>query len=206
MLNKVRPCGSGAVNCSFKRHAVDTWITSWSSVSSFSSWWPQLWLKLKFIVQQSSDRDYYCSNSAPTLLRCTPGAAGMPVRMGCSSAALVCLGVCVFLASRGLAGCRDERLCCSGREPSCVSAGWKSDRSYGSCYCDQVCVSTLDCCHDYQTACPGGFLLKSHLNHALHHGGVEALGLWIGFTEIKIKLYKNLLHSIMYIYTVKYTK
>uniref|UniRef100_A0A3Q3X4W1 SMB domain-containing protein n=1 Tax=Mola mola TaxID=94237 RepID=A0A3Q3X4W1_MOLML len=74
--------------------------------------------------------------------------------MGCSSAALVCLGVCVFLASRGLAGCRDERLCCSGREPSCVSAGWKSDRSYGSCYCDQVCVSTLDCCHDYQTACP----------------------------------------------------
>uniref|UniRef100_A0A8C7CWH4 Si:dkey-7k24.5 n=1 Tax=Oncorhynchus kisutch TaxID=8019 RepID=A0A8C7CWH4_ONCKI len=32
--------------------------------------------------------------------------------------------------------------------------GWRADRSYGTCYCDQACTSTLDCCHDYELACP----------------------------------------------------
>ncbi|MBN3321778.1 SBSPO protein, partial [Atractosteus spatula] len=52
------------------------------------------------------------------------------------------------------AGCVDSGLCCTGRDPSCSSMGWRPDRSYGSCYCDQACTSALDCCHDYQQACP----------------------------------------------------
>ncbi|XP_041837376.1 somatomedin-B and thrombospondin type-1 domain-containing protein [Melanotaenia boesemani] len=51
-------------------------------------------------------------------------------------------------------GCRDAGFCCPGRDLSCISKGWRSDRSYGICYCDQACVSTTDCCHDYETACP----------------------------------------------------
>ncbi|MBN3299861.1 SBSPO protein, partial [Amia calva] len=45
-------------------------------------------------------------------------------------------------------------LCCSGRDALCVSQGWRPDRSHGTCYCDQACTATLDCCHDYQQACP----------------------------------------------------
>ncbi|XP_029907464.1 somatomedin-B and thrombospondin type-1 domain-containing protein [Myripristis murdjan] len=50
--------------------------------------------------------------------------------------------------------CRELGLCCTGRNSSCISRGWRSDRSYGTCYCDQACVSTLDCCHDYEIFCP----------------------------------------------------
>ncbi|XP_075893239.1 somatomedin-B and thrombospondin type-1 domain-containing protein [Nelusetta ayraudi] len=68
---------------------------------------------------------------------------------------LVYLALSVFLlAAPGHPGCQEAGLCCSGRNVSCVSKGWKPDHSYGTCYCDQACVSTLDCCHDYETACP----------------------------------------------------
>lgn len=69
---------------------------------------------------------------------------------------LVYLALSVFLlAAPGHPGCQEVGLCCSGRNVSCVSKGWKPDHSYGTCYCDQACVTTLDCCHDYETACPG---------------------------------------------------
>ncbi|KAM6927680.1 somatomedin-B and thrombospondin type-1 domain-containing protein [Xenentodon cancila] len=71
-----------------------------------------------------------------------------------SSITLIFLGVLFFLVGPTRAGCRDAGLCCSGRDPSCASEGWRSDRSFGTCYCDQACVSTLDCCHDYETVCP----------------------------------------------------
>ncbi len=80
-----------------------------------------------------------------------------------SSVALVCLGVSLFLVGPCHSGCRETGLCCTGRDPSCISTGWRSDRSYGTCYCDQACVSTLDCCHDYETACPGGLVLTGKL-------------------------------------------
>uniref|UniRef100_A0A8C9YRR5 Si:dkey-7k24.5 n=1 Tax=Sander lucioperca TaxID=283035 RepID=A0A8C9YRR5_SANLU len=70
------------------------------------------------------------------------------------SVTLVCLGVSLFLIGPCQSGCRETGLCCTGRDPSCISKGWRSDWSYGTCYCDQACVSTLDCCHDYETACP----------------------------------------------------
>ena len=65
-----------------------------------------------------------------------------------------------------MGGCQDFGLCCSGRDSSCVGKGWKPDRSYGTCYCDQACTSALDCCHDYQQACPG-IVLK--------HNGLEVM-------------------------------
>ncbi|XP_028853245.1 somatomedin-B and thrombospondin type-1 domain-containing protein [Denticeps clupeoides] len=43
-------------------------------------------------------------------------------------------------------GCQEAGLCCSGRDAACSA--------YGDCYCDQACVSTRDCCHDYHVACP----------------------------------------------------
>uniref|UniRef100_A0A8C6UVV1 Si:dkey-7k24.5 n=1 Tax=Neogobius melanostomus TaxID=47308 RepID=A0A8C6UVV1_9GOBI len=53
-----------------------------------------------------------------------------------------------------LCACREAGLCCNGRDPACVTKGWKLDRTFGTCFCDQACVSTQDCCDDYQTACP----------------------------------------------------
>ncbi|XP_042370705.1 somatomedin-B and thrombospondin type-1 domain-containing protein-like, partial [Plectropomus leopardus] len=74
--------------------------------------------------------------------------------MTVSSVTLVCLFLSLFLVPPCQSGCREAGLCCTGRDQSCISKGWRSDRSYGTCYCDQVCVHTLDCCHDYETACP----------------------------------------------------
>ncbi|XP_055726187.1 somatomedin-B and thrombospondin type-1 domain-containing protein-like [Salvelinus fontinalis] len=57
--------------------------------------------------------------------------------------------------SKELAKTRCEAgFCCTGRDPSCISKGWRADRSYGTRYCDQACTSTLNCCHDYELPCP----------------------------------------------------
>ncbi|XP_071615873.1 somatomedin-B and thrombospondin type-1 domain-containing protein-like [Heliangelus exortis] len=58
------------------------------------------------------------------------------------------------LPPRAAAGCATLGLCCPGRDPACLSQGWRPDGSHGPCYCDQVCARTLDCCHDYAQACP----------------------------------------------------
>ncbi|KAK1901022.1 Somatomedin-B and thrombospondin type-1 domain containing protein [Dissostichus eleginoides] len=71
-----------------------------------------------------------------------------------SSVPLLCLSVAFFLVDPCQSGCRETGQCCPGRDPSCSSKGWRSDRTFGTCYCDQACVSTLDCCHDYDSACP----------------------------------------------------
>ncbi|KAL6458308.1 hypothetical protein MHYP_G00335380 [Metynnis hypsauchen] len=51
-------------------------------------------------------------------------------------------------------GCLAAGLCCSGRESSCLSRGWRTDRTHGECYCDQACRTLRDCCYDYDQACP----------------------------------------------------
>lgn len=56
-----------------------------------------------------------------------------------------------------LAGCADAGRCCSGRDPACFASGWRQDRVYGTCFCDQACRVTGDCCFDYARACPGGW-------------------------------------------------
>ncbi|XP_078507977.1 somatomedin-B and thrombospondin type-1 domain-containing protein-like isoform X2 [Lissotriton helveticus] len=66
----------------------------------------------------------------------------------------VSLGVAVYL-KQAEAGCLELGLCCSGRNLSCTSTGWRPDRSFGTCFCDQACPRTLDCCQDYAEACTG---------------------------------------------------
>lgn len=65
------------------------------------------------------------------------------------------LSVLPALPRRAAAGCASRGLCCPGRDPACLSTGWRPDGSHGPCYCDQACAHTLDCCHDYAEACPG---------------------------------------------------
>nr|XP_005992107.1 PREDICTED: somatomedin-B and thrombospondin type-1 domain-containing protein-like [Latimeria chalumnae] len=67
--------------------------------------------------------------------------------------AVICVGF-ILVNPRSQAGCRDEGFCCTSRNHTCVSTGWRADRSYGTCYCDQACSKALDCCHDYSEACP----------------------------------------------------
>ncbi|KAM7177041.1 somatomedin-B and thrombospondin type-1 domain-containing protein [Macrochelys suwanniensis] len=55
---------------------------------------------------------------------------------------------------RAEAGCSEERRCCPGRDPSCAGTGWRMDRVYGTCFCDEACKLTGDCCYDYSQACP----------------------------------------------------
>ncbi|XP_051887241.1 somatomedin-B and thrombospondin type-1 domain-containing protein isoform X1 [Pristis pectinata] len=70
-------------------------------------------------------------------------------------AVLSALGLGFVLFGAGAeGGCVDFGTCCKGRESQCHTTGWRPDRSYGTCYCDQACGRTLDCCHDYQLACP----------------------------------------------------
>uniref|UniRef100_A0A3Q3VQG6 SMB domain-containing protein n=1 Tax=Mola mola TaxID=94237 RepID=A0A3Q3VQG6_MOLML len=51
------------------------------------------------------------------------------------------------------AGCSGK--CCRGRDMSCSTTDWRMDRLFGTCYCDEGCVRTKDCCFDYFTECPG---------------------------------------------------
>lgn len=57
-----------------------------------------------------------------------------------------------------LGGCAEAGRCCPGRDPACFAHGWRLDRVYGTCFCDQACRLTGDCCFDYARACPGGWL------------------------------------------------
>lgn len=56
-----------------------------------------------------------------------------------------------------LAGCAEAGRCCPGRDAACFVRGWRLDRVYGTCFCDQACRLTGDCCFDYARACPGGW-------------------------------------------------
>ncbi|XP_067108370.1 somatomedin-B and thrombospondin type-1 domain-containing protein [Osmerus mordax] len=49
-------------------------------------------------------------------------------------------------------GCSGK--CCQGTDLTCVTTDWRMDRVYGTCYCDEGCIRTKDCCFDYSTECP----------------------------------------------------
>ncbi|KAJ8413420.1 hypothetical protein AAFF_G00094160 [Aldrovandia affinis] len=44
--------------------------------------------------------------------------------------------------------------CCPGTDHACTATDWRMDRVYGTCYCDETCTRTRDCCFDYPTMCP----------------------------------------------------
>ncbi|XP_070604029.1 somatomedin-B and thrombospondin type-1 domain-containing protein [Erythrolamprus reginae] len=76
--------------------------------------------------------------------------------------ALVALSTLGRLAG---AGCVEERRCCPGRDQTCAAAGWRLDRTYGTCFCDEACEQTGDCCHDYAQACPAVSCVVGEWNH-----------------------------------------
>ncbi|XP_053571100.1 somatomedin-B and thrombospondin type-1 domain-containing protein [Bombina bombina] len=63
------------------------------------------------------------------------------------------------------AGCMEVGKCCKGRDMSCVSQGWRMDRIYGTCFCDQACKLTGDCCYDYRQACPARACVVGEWSH-----------------------------------------
>lgn len=74
---------------------------------------------------------------------------GSSVEFACLVLMVAALGENHF-ASGGCAG-----KCCKGRDLGCVVTDWRMDRAYGTCYCDETCVRTKDCCFDYFAECPG---------------------------------------------------
>ncbi|KAK6293278.1 hypothetical protein J4Q44_G00367790 [Coregonus suidteri] len=60
------------------------------------------------------------------------------------------LGLYHVLVEGGCAG-----RCCRGSDITCVTADWGMDRVYRTCYCDEGCLRTKDCCYDYPTECSG---------------------------------------------------
>lgn len=157
------------VNCAFKRCMVDTWITSnpaatvWAPDPSDHRWQEYISALLHYRdlnnptvwVQYLSPRSLLWLVEVHHLLSFSQSAMMTEWSSSSSVTLIRCLGLCLLLVGQCQADCREAGLCCSGRDPSCTSEGWRSDRSYGTCYCDQACISTLDCCHDYETACPG---------------------------------------------------
>lgn len=82
---------------------------------------------------------------------------------GCSKGLWALLVFLVVRDSEG--GCRSAGLCCPGRDMSCLTKDRRIDGGYGDCFCDQACLSTLDCCHDYDAACPAIPCLVSEWTH-----------------------------------------
>ncbi|KAF6722952.1 Somatomedin-B and thrombospondin type-1 domain-containing protein [Oryzias melastigma] len=60
-------------------------------------------------------------------------------------------------------GCSGK--CCRGRDLSCSTTDWRMDRLYETCYCDESCVKTKDCCFDYFTECPAQDCAVSDWSH-----------------------------------------
>ncbi|XP_060678753.1 somatomedin-B and thrombospondin type-1 domain-containing protein isoform X2 [Hemiscyllium ocellatum] len=74
--------------------------------------------------------------------------------MGSSPVSLVLLAGLLWFSDIAEAGCSESQKCCNGRDHTCSSIGWTMNRVYGTCYCDQACRSTGDCCYDYIETCP----------------------------------------------------
>ncbi|XP_066536867.1 somatomedin-B and thrombospondin type-1 domain-containing protein [Hoplias malabaricus] len=85
------------------------------------------------------------------------------VRSAVISWASVLLTVVFGLFHSTEGGCYGR--CCSGTDLSCVSLDWRSDRVYGTCYCDENCIRTKDCCFDYPMECTAEPCVVSQWTH-----------------------------------------
>ncbi|KAJ8279733.1 hypothetical protein COCON_G00067990 [Conger conger] len=82
------------------------------------------------------------------------------------SAGRVCLALlAALLGTCRLAegGCQGK--CCQGSDRSCTVTDWRMDRVFGTCYCDDTCQRTKDCCFDYPTVCPAQPCVVSQWSH-----------------------------------------
>ncbi|XP_036377682.1 somatomedin-B and thrombospondin type-1 domain-containing protein [Megalops cyprinoides] len=73
---------------------------------------------------------------------------GLSPERACLALLAALLGTC-HLAKAGCLG-----KCCPGSDLKCTSTDWRMDRVYGTCFCDERCKRTKDCCFDYPTMCP----------------------------------------------------
>lgn len=70
----------------------------------------------------------------------------------------------VFYVEVFAGSCREAKLCCTGRDSSCVVQKAPlnaiiEDLNDKPCYCDHACLKLGDCCTDFKEAC-GGKKLK----------------------------------------------
>ncbi|XP_041045026.1 somatomedin-B and thrombospondin type-1 domain-containing protein isoform X1 [Carcharodon carcharias] len=85
--------------------------------------------------------------------------------MGSLRVSLLLLAGLLWLSDNAEAGCSESHKCCNGRDHRCSSTGWRMDRVYGTCYCDEACKSTGDCCYDYIQTCPASPCVVSEWSH-----------------------------------------
>lgn len=100
------------------------------------------------VLKWYSDLSWSCSSQANSF-------SLTPPRMG-PSLEFTCVLLAVSTLTKNLVvfgGCSGK--CCQGRDLDCFTTDWRMDRVYGTCYCDQGCLKTKDCCFDYFTECPG---------------------------------------------------
>lgn len=75
--------------------------------------------------------------------------------------AAIAAAMVVFLVVPAECGsCREAKLCCPGRDSSCVVQKAPinaiiEDLSDKPCYCDHACLKLGDCCDDFKDACGG---------------------------------------------------
>ena len=57
-------------------------------------------------------------------------------------------------------GCLGLGYCCAGRNVTCTSSGQRADNKdeLSTCFCDEDCLTTGDCCLDYRAACRREFI------------------------------------------------
>lgn len=84
----------------------------------------------------------------------TAQALGHSPTMASSLRRLLLLLALARLWGSAGAGCAEAGRCCPGRDPLCATKGWRLDRVYGTCFCDEACTRARDCCYDYTQACP----------------------------------------------------
>lgn len=66
--------------------------------------------------------------------------------------------MCCFFGGALCGSCREAKLCCTGRDSSCVVQKAPinaiiEDLSDKPCYCDHACLKLGDCCSDFKDAC-----------------------------------------------------
>ncbi|KAL1453787.1 hypothetical protein WDU94_010100 [Cyamophila willieti] len=74
---------------------------------------------------------------------------------------LLSLIIVVVLFDSALGGsCKENKLCCPGRDSACVVQNTPlnsvvEDLNEKPCYCDHACLKLGDCCLDFKDACGG---------------------------------------------------
>jgi hypothetical protein len=117
------------------------------------------------------------SASCPRLLDATV-RSGRATMERVATALFVCtVVVAVRLDVVAAGSCGEAKLCCPGRDSSCVVQKAPlnaiiEDLSDKPCYCDHACLKLGDCCKDFKEACGGKERQISVATREICRGGV----------------------------------